>query len=57
MVRSKVFTKEEAVGIYDLFFNKAPAERRESDLVYFAPLPPRKPLPWEENEVQTGGNQ
>lgn len=42
MVGAKVFTKEQAVRIYDLFFYSSHPFEREWDLRSFAPLPPKK---------------
>lgn len=42
MVRGKVFSQEQAIGIYDLFFYQVHPLEREWDLRTFAPLPPKK---------------
>lgn len=42
MVRGKTFTREQAIGIYDLFFYHVSPSQRETDLAPFAPLPPKE---------------
>lgn len=49
MVRSKIFTREQAIRIYDAFFYSSSPEKRAADLQAFAPLPPKKRLKALEN--------
>lgn len=45
MVKAKFFTREQAIGVYDLFFYSADPRERVWDLRKFAPLPPKKIIP------------